>query len=597
MDIHWGYNNIRLAEGDEQKAAFITNRGLFEPLVMFFGLTNSPATFQMMMNSIFRNLILEGKVIVYLDNILIFTNDLDDHRRITRQVLEILREHNLTCKPEKCEFKKSEVEYLGHIISHNSVRIDPAKVAGITDWPTPKNKRELQQFLGFANFYRRFVKDYSKHAVPITKLTGQVEWNWGPEQTTAFDAIKKAITTTPAIAIANDNNPFRVQCNSSNYAISAELAQKQDGSWKTIAFLSKALSPAERNYEIYDKELLAIMMSLDEWRHFLMGARQKFKVYSDHKNLGYFCKPQKLNPRQVRWVLELQNYDFSLLHKPGKLQIHGDPLSRHPDHDKGTTNNEDIVLLKPQWFSAIMIDGSDQIINKINKITTYDKSVVSKLSSEDFTKTEDSLIYRRGRIVVPIDTTLRGSIIQAHHDSVAAGHPGQSKTQELIYQSYWWPTIKKDVQKYVKGCEICQRSKIDHQPHKTPLHPNPIPDQNWQYVSADMITHLPEAQGFNAIINFVCMKSKNIISVKCRDDIDSEGQIKLYIDNIFRLHGLFERFFSDRRTIFISSFVKGVFEKLGIRANPSTAYHPQTDGQSEHMHQEIQNYLRIFCNH
>lgn len=296
IDIHWGYNNIWLAEGDEQKAAFITNRGLFEPLVMFFGLTNSSTTFQTMMNSIFRNLILEGKVIVYLDDILIFTNDLEDHRWITWQVLEILWEHNLTYKPEKCEFEKSEVEYLRHIISHNSVRMDPAKVAGVTDWPVPRNKQELQQFLGFANFYRHFVKDYSKHVIPMTKLTRQVEWNWGSEQTVAFDTIKTAITIASAIAIANDHNPFRVQCDSSNYAISAELIQKQDGSWKTIAFLSKALSPAERNYEIYNKELLAIMILLDKWCHYLIGTCQKFEVHPDHKNLGYFCKPQKLNP-------------------------------------------------------------------------------------------------------------------------------------------------------------------------------------------------------------------------------------------------------------------------------------------------------------
>lgn len=176
MDIRWGYNNVRIREGDEEKAAFITNRGLFEPLVMFFGLTNSPATFQMMMNDIFRQLVLQGKVIVYLDDILIFTDDLDEHRRITRQVLKILRENKLTCKPEKCEFEQLEVEYLGHIISHNSVRMDPAKVAGVAEWPIPKAKRELQQFLGFANFYRRFVKDYSKIAQPLTKLTGQAEW-------------------------------------------------------------------------------------------------------------------------------------------------------------------------------------------------------------------------------------------------------------------------------------------------------------------------------------------------------------------------------------------------------------------------------------
>lgn len=339
------------------------------------------------------------------------------------------------------------------------------------------------------------------------------------------------------------------------------------------------------------------MTSLDEWRHFLMGARQKFEIHTDHKNLEYFRKPQRLNPRQARWTATLQNYDFDLIHKPGKTQIHGDPLSRRPDHDKGDHDNENVIMLKPQWFNRVEVLAHEALMTKLKSIP-YDESILSKLSSDkEYIKSEDGLIYRRGRIVVPDDKALKGLIIQSHHDAISAGHPGQAKTQELIYRSFWWSSIKRDIKSYVRGCETCQRAKIDHQPKAAPLNPNPIADRNWQYVSADMVTHLPDALGYNVIINFVCMKSKDVISVKCRDTINSEGFIHAYIENVFRLHGLFERFWSDRGTIFISSFVKGVYEKLGVKANPSTAYHPQTDGQSERMHQEIQNYLRIFCNH
>lgn len=600
LDVRWGYNNIRMAEGDEEKAAFITNRGLYEPLVMFFGLTNSPATFQMFMNAIFRDLILKGQVIVYLDDILIFTDDLEEHRRITRQVLEILRENKLTCKPEKCEFETQETEYLGHIISYGTIKMDPAKVQGVTDWPVPTCKRDIQQFLGFANFYRRFIKDFSKIAGPMTKLTGQAEWTWGMDQQEAFDTIKTAMTTGPVLAVPNNDDPLKVECDASKFALGAELAQKQDGTWRTIAYLSKSLSPAERNYEIYDRELLAVMTALDEWRHFLMGAKHRFEIHSDHKNLEYFRKPQRLNPRQARWVAELSNYDFQLLHKPGKTMVKGDPLSRRPDHALGASEDKDEILLKPHWFAKIEVQSSLSLLEEItNNIESYDKSVLEHVLSKDkdYNKTEDSLIYRRGRLIVPNQKTLIGHVIAAHHDSVSAGHPGQAKTQELIYRSYWWPSIKKDVKAYVKGCETCQRSKINHQAKAAPLNPNPIPNRNWQYISVDMITHLPTAQGFNAILNIVDMKSKDYISIPTTDELNSEGWANLYIKHVYSKHGLSERIFSDRGPQFVSKFIKDVYLKLGIQGNPSTAYHPQTDGQTERINQELENYLRIFINH
>ncbi len=191
LDVRFGYNNVRIKEGDEEKAAFHTNRGLFEPTVMFFGLTNSPATFQWMMNDIFRDLIGEGKVTIYLDDILIFSKTLDKHRRIVKRVLQCLHENKLFLKAEKCEFEVLETEYLGVIISENSVRMDPVKITGIAEWPTPTKKRELQLFLGFTNFYRKFIKNYSKVVKALTQLTGLTAWTWGKSQEDAFKELKR----------------------------------------------------------------------------------------------------------------------------------------------------------------------------------------------------------------------------------------------------------------------------------------------------------------------------------------------------------------------------------------------------------------------
>jgi hypothetical protein len=196
LDVHWGYNNVRIKEGDKWKAAFQTNRSLFEPLVMFFGLTNSPATFQTMMNEIFQDLIMEGVVCVYIDDILIYTRTLEEHRHISQLVMERLRKHKLYLRLDKCEFEQTRIEYLSLIISEGQVEMDPVKVAGVVDWPKPQNKKEVQSFLGFTNFYRQFIQDFSHHARPLFDLTGKnAPWTWGEAQQTAFDELKRAVTS------------------------------------------------------------------------------------------------------------------------------------------------------------------------------------------------------------------------------------------------------------------------------------------------------------------------------------------------------------------------------------------------------------------
>ncbi len=295
LDVHFGYNNVRIKEGDKEKAAFRTNRGLYEPTVMFFGLTNSLATFQWMMNDIFRNLIGEGKVTIYLDDILIFSKNLKEHREIMKRVLQRLRENKLFLKVEKCKFEVLETEYLSVIISENSIRMDPVKIAGIAEWPMPTKKRELQSFLGFTNFYRKFIKNYSKVVKALTALTGLVPWKWTHAQDEAFAELKRRMAEDVILAIPNKTDPFMVEADASEGAVGAVLSQKQNGKWHPVAFMSKSLSVTERNYEIYDKELLAIMLALNKWHHYLMGTAIDFEIWTDHQNLQYFRKPQKLN--------------------------------------------------------------------------------------------------------------------------------------------------------------------------------------------------------------------------------------------------------------------------------------------------------------
>jgi hypothetical protein len=296
MDVRWGYNNIHIKDGDMWKAAFRTNQGLFEPLVMFFGLTHSPATFQTMMNDIFREEIAEGWVVIYMDDILVFSKDKNEHQEQVKRILEKLRQHQLLLKAKKCYFEKEEIEFLGLIISEKGIRMDPHKVKAITDWPIPTTKRELQQFLGFINFYRRFIKGFAKIAKPLTKLTGKTNWLWTELQQKVFQELKNEVTSERVLIIPKPGRPFRMETDASNFAIAAILSQlDDDGKWRPVAFLSRSLNDAERNYEIYNKEMLAIMHGFYEWAHYLKGNDEITEVLTDHQNLTFFRKPQNLN--------------------------------------------------------------------------------------------------------------------------------------------------------------------------------------------------------------------------------------------------------------------------------------------------------------
>jgi hypothetical protein len=353
LDVRWGYNNVRIKEGDEWKTAFRTNRGMFEPLVMFFGFTNSPATFQTMMNDIFTDLIAEGHVIIYLDDILIFTRTLEEHRRIVRRVLEKLCSHKLYLKPEKCEFEKESIEYLGLIIFHNHVAMDPAKVVGVLDWLVPANLKEVQSFIGFFNFYHHFIEGFAKVARPLHNFTKKgTPFKFSKEELAAFVKLEELITSAPILMLPNSTQPFRVEVDSSDFATGGVLSQLclDDGKWHPVAFLSKSLSAVERNYEIHDKEMLAIIRALEEWCHFLEGAQHMVEIWTDHKNLEYFQTAQNLNYCQAHWSLYLSRFHFDLFHHSGMSMGKPDVLSHRVDHNDGRLDNQGRVLLSPDLF-------------------------------------------------------------------------------------------------------------------------------------------------------------------------------------------------------------------------------------------------------
>jgi hypothetical protein len=364
LDIRGAYNLVRMAEGEEWKTAFRTRYGLFESLVMPFGLTNAPADFQALINDVLRQF-LDDFCTAFLDDILIYSNTLEEHKKQVYKVLKALSDAGLHLKPEKCHFHKQEVKYLGFIVGTKGVRMDPDKVSCVRDWQTPGNVTDVQCFLGFANFYRRFIRDYSKVVSPLTSLTKKeggkyVPFVWGPAQQKAFEDLKKAFTTAPILRHFDYDREIVVETDASDYVSAGVLSQYDDeGILHPVAFYSKKHSPAECNYEIYDKELLAIVRAFEEWRPHLEGSSHPIQVLSDHKNLEYFMSTKLLNRRQARWSEFLSRFDFRITYRPGKAGGKPDALTRRSgdlpkEGDERLLANQQAVL-KPHNMTGLAL--------------------------------------------------------------------------------------------------------------------------------------------------------------------------------------------------------------------------------------------------
>src|SRR5260221_596127 len=354
---------------------------------MFFRLCNSPMTFQMMMNDILQDFIHNGEAICYMDDILVYSCTLSDHWWIVHQVLTTLHKQRLFLKPEKCKFEQKVVEYLGLVISKDHVAMDLTKVHRVTEWPTPMKVKEVQLFLGLVNFYWKFIHDFSNVTCPLYVLTCKTQqWVWGSPEQKAFDALKKAVTSAPVLTFPSQSGCFCLKCDASNFVTRAVLSQAQaDGTHQPITFMSKGFSDAECNYQIHDKEMLAIMHTLDEWRHFLEGMTEKFEILMDHWNLAYFRDAQKLNRRQVHWSLFLSRFNFSLCHQPGQLMGKPDALSQRSDHPHGKDDNTNVTLLPSDVFEvhnteATLVDsGGDKLVECIRRSMDYSDTVVKAL--------------------------------------------------------------------------------------------------------------------------------------------------------------------------------------------------------------------------
>lgn len=611
LDLPMAFGHIRIKEGDEWKTAFRTRYGHFEYQVMPFGLTNAPATFQSMIDHTLRPY-LDRFAFVYLDDILIYSKTLKEHRRHVRQILQTLQNAGISVNPRKSEFHTQKTIFLGFEITPGEIRMEPAKIAAIREWPTPTNQKEVRMFIGFINFYRSFVKGFGGIAKPLHELTGEgTTFEWTQRQQDAFNKLKDIISSEPVLRMPDFSRPFYVETDASDFAVGAELYQIFDDGRHPVGFVSKKISGPALNYPIHDKELMAIIEAFDEWRPYLSGIETPVDVFTDHRNLKYFVT-KELSPRQIRWAEFLAPFNFRIHYVKGKENARADALSRRPDH-KGNEKIDAAPLFKEKNGTLehgiqIWEDCARTYRAEWEGFEFQAKRKDLELEDEEWEELglqagpgADDPVWSQGKAFVPQEKQ-RACITKLHSDRLG-GHPGIRKTLERVRQHYAFPGMKKGVEEVVKECEICTKSKAArHKPYGL-LEPLPTADRAWGSISMDFITKLPSSTTpdgtnvkYDSIWVVVDRLTKWAYFVPFRETTTAEQLAYLFERNIVSQHGLPDDITSDRDKLFTSKFWQGLMKRLDVKSKLSTAFHPQTDGQTERLNQVIEQYLRCYIN-
>ncbi|QRW17965.1 Retrotransposable element Tf2 protein [Rhizoctonia solani] len=603
LDLQWGYNNVQIKEGDEWKTAFRTKYGLSEYLVMPFGLTNAPAAFQHFMNNLFRDLI-DVTVVIHLDNILIFSKKPEEHPRHVREVLSRLMKNQLFCKLLKCHFHVTMVDYLGIVISPAGFSMDQKKVEAVASWPQPKTVKQVQAFLGFVNYLRQFIPNFSLVARPLHNLTKKDSpWSMGQSGGPSFPGTEVSGHQGTSTCPLQPRTTYFLETDASGVAMGAVLSQRgPDNQLHPIAYMSKSFSGAKANYNTHDKELLAVIKALEEWRIFLEAMDRPVQVFTDHRNLEYWMQAQTFNRRHAQWQIFLSDFNFDIHYCPGKQSGKLDTLSRRSDYIDATPELE--VMLPSEVFantseeeleivteicSKLREDPSlDQIIQFLTEDVDNAPPSIQKAYRE-YNWEEDLLWYCR-KLVVPDSEPLKERLLREFHDSPLAGHPGQQQTLELLSCNYWWPGMKSSAKEWVECCPTCQANQRPHAP-VIALKPLEVPPFPFHTISYDFITGFPKSQGFDAILVVIDSFSKFGHFIPTSKKVSAKGLADLFVSHIWKLHGLLIKTISDRGTMFTGTFLRALYQQLGIKPLFSSAYHPKSDGQTERVNQFIEFYL------
>jgi RNase H-like domain found in reverse transcriptase/Reverse transcriptase (RNA-dependent DNA polymerase)/Integrase zinc binding domain/Chromo (CHRromatin Organisation MOdifier) domain/Retroviral aspartyl protease len=600
LDLRSGYHQIRIHPDDIPKTAFNTRYGHFEFLVLPFGLCNAPATFMRLMLEVFRDC-LDQFVIIFLDDILVYSKTAEEHAKHLKIVLSILRKNQLYAKLSKCAFFQQKVKFLGHVISSEGISVDEDKIAAILRWPIPTNVSEVRSFLGLAGYYRKFVPGFSKVALPLTLLLhSENKFEMKQPQLQAFRALKHLLSHTPVLTIADVNRPFVISTDASGYAIGAVLSQDKGQGLQPVAYMSQKLSPTASTWHVHQKELFAVIQAVKQWRHYLLGTSEPVVIETDHRSLEYIQTQPHIPPMQVRWIEYLQQYNFVMRYKEGKSNVVADSLSRRSDHLEPAPSRpvDRIDTIVSTQSTPLRPTPLQHEIDQLKTSYITDEFTRQRILHPDqypgFSVQHGLLYDPQGRLIIPDDRALKTRILYELHDSDLAGHCGITKTEELVMRQFWWRGLRDDVTAYVNDCVVCQRSKDSNTAPAGKLNPIPIPAGRWETVTMDFVGALPlTTNGHDGIVVVVdkLTKMAHLIPSTQLVNSDAVGTARLFFDGVVRLHGIPLCIISDRDSRFRSRFWTALWRLTGTRLRPSTAYHPQTDGQTEILIKRLKRYL------
>ncbi|KAL0552128.1 hypothetical protein IC582_011225 [Cucumis melo] len=604
IDLRSGYHQLRIKDEDVPKTAFRSRYGHYEFIVMSIGLTNAPAVFMDLMNRVFREF-LDTFVIVFIDDILIYSKTEAEHEKHLRMVLQTLRDNKLYAKFSKCEFWLKQVSFLGHVVSKAGVSVDPAKIEAVTGWTRPSTVSEVRSFLGLAGYYRRFVENFSRIATPLTQLTRKgAPFVWSKACEDSFQNLKQKLVTAPVLTVPDGSGSLVIYSDASKKGLGCVLMQQG----KVVAYASRQLKSHEQNYPTHDLELAAVVFALKIWRHYLYG--EKIQIFTDHKSLKYFFTQKELNMRQRRWLELVKDYDCEILYHPDKANVVADALSRKVSHSAALITRqaplhrdleraEIAVSVGAVTMQLAQLTVQPTLRQRIIDAQSNDPYLVEKRGlaeagqAVEFSLSSDGGLLFERRLCVPSDSAVKTELLSEAHSSPFSMHPGSTKMYQDLKRVYWWRNMKREVAEFVSRCLVCQQVKAPRQKPAGLLQPLSIPEWKWENVSMDFITGLPRTlRGFTVIWVVVDRLTKSAHFVPGKSTYTASKWAELYMSEIVRLHGVPVSIVSDRDARFTSKFWKGLQTAMGTRLDFSTAFHPQTDGQTERLNQVLEDMLR-----
>ena len=604
LDLKSGYHQILMNPEDRHKTAFATQFGLYEWKAMPMGLKNAPATFERLMDLIMTGLNWKN-VLIYLDDILIFGKDFDEHYDNLREVLDRLRNAKLKLSPKKCHLLKSTVTYLGHVINNGEIRPDPEKTKLIDTYPAPKNIKEVRSFVSLASYYRKFVRNFAQIAKPLTCLLEKSkEFHWTLECQQAFDNLRSSLGETTKLTLPNFKKTFRLACDASGVALGAVLSQMDDeGKERPIAFASRILSKTERKWGITEREAFAIVWSVNYFRSYLLG--NKFELFTDHRPLTYLRTLKNASPKIARWLLQLEEYDYTIIYREGKANTNADAMSRLPMYDEGEAVQAiDIIELsssismdeiREAQNDDKMVQSVLQILETGNRDEVNTRTLWPFIDKLDELFIDDNILYRcvyEGHIQLILPPALHDKVLRLLHHEPTGGHLGVNRTVARFEENFYWPGIQKIMSNYIRSCLTCEKFKPSKENTRANLQ-QIISHQVLELVELDFIGPLtPTKQGHKYILSIIDHFSKYAVAYATFQQ--NTNTVIDCLKQYFSLFGIPERILTDQGRCFISKPFSDFLSLWGVAKATSTSYHPETQGLVERFNGTIISILKKY---